>query len=305
MRLRRLSALLAAALVTTGVAAADEFTVVPAIGGQAVFSCESLRASGSATIDSAGATATGSPVDRGDVRSNGDVVLDGAIVVRGNAVAGPGKSVRLTGGATVTGTSSSATSTASCLPVDLAALSARLAAGNDNGRIPATAKGKAALGGPGRTDFSVGANDSLLLPAGTYFFTSFTLSGRASVTLGGPVRILCTGVVDLGGGSLANAAGSPYALRLWSTGASVKLAGGSALGGFLYAPSSTVAVGGGSRVVGESSPDRWRSTAARGSLGRSTTPRLTSRSSNRSTARQWRISARSRSAELPRTTKPS
>ena len=258
-RLKRI--LIAAALTAMAPALRgdDVWTVTEVLSRRAVFSCSDFTMS-SGTIDSAGIS-TNVAGNRGDVGTNGDIRLSGGALVNGNAVAGPGKNVSVLGNARVTGTTSNASVAEGCTPINLAGLAATLAASNSNATIPLTQKGNHALSG---TDFSMSANDALALPAGTYYFTSFKLTGGATITLTGPTRILCTGRVDITGGGFVNP--QPYRLRLWISGAGpFTLNGGATLGAFVYAPSAPANIAGASLTgglfaaqVGISGPARVR-----------------------------------------------
>jgi len=228
----------------------DPFALPPAITDYAAFSCQTLNANGGFIVDSAG-VATGSALaGHGNVRSNGDIILNGPTQVRGDATAGPSKLVRLNGGAVVTGTRSSAGAIAICAPIDLAALRTALLQANDNARIPRTAKNKVVLGGSDGRAFTLNGNDSLALPAGTYLFSSLTVNGNGIVTLDGEVRILCTGAVSINGGGRVNAAGDPWRLRLWVSGTSVSLNGGTIVRAFVYAPFASATINGGASLTG-------------------------------------------------------
>jgi RHS repeat-associated protein len=206
--------------------------------------------SGGSVIESAGATTAGQPTDRGDVISNGNVVVNNPAQIHGNATAGPGKQVKLSGDAVVTGQMTSATTPFTCTPVDLAPLAATVAANNDNARIGLTAHGLNPLTGASHLDFKLTGADSITLTAGTYYFTTFTLTGASILHLSGATRVFCTGKIDINGGSLVNAGGSPFNLKMWSQGTAVALSNnGTTLVGFVYSPSATFSMSGG-RVIG-------------------------------------------------------
>src|SRR5205823_817342 len=184
--------------------------------------------------------------NHGDAGTNGDVKLTGGSIINGNVVAGPGKTISVLGNAQINGTRSNASAAEGCTPITLTGLPATLAASNNNASIPLTQKGNRALSG---TDFSMSANDALALPPGTYYFTSFKLTGGATITLSGQTRILCTGKVDVTGGSFVNP--QPYRLRFWISGAGpFTLNGGAALAGFIYAPSAAANIAGASLTGG-------------------------------------------------------
>src|SRR5205814_8115363 len=111
-----------------------------------------------------------------------------------------------------------------------------------------TGQGKNPMGGPSHTDFTLSGGDTITLPPGTYSFTKFTVSGGSTITLTGQTRFLCTGKVDISGGSFVNP--QPYRFRFWLSGAGpFTLSGGSSFSGFLYAPSAPSTISS-SRLIG-------------------------------------------------------
>ncbi len=231
---------------------ATSFTISPALSSQAVFSCSDFTASGSSNvIDSVGSGGGGVSGYFAHIVSNGNVTLSGTTTIYGNAVAGPGKAIGISGGAKVLGSQLRNASPLSCSPIDLTALAATLQAVNDDATIPPTAYGKSAVGGKTGADFSIGNGDSVTLAAGTYFFTSFTVGGGSTVAISGQVNILCTGKVSIGGGGQFNGTGNAYALRFWSSGNTFDLSNGNTLfSGFVYAPNARIGISGGSRLIG-------------------------------------------------------
>jgi hypothetical protein len=217
------------------VASADAFSIPSPLAANAVTSCSDVTMSGGIVVDSQGA-ASPNPANKGNLASNGNLTLSGSATVNGDAVIGPGKKVTKSGAAKVTGTTSNATATFDCKPIDLVALKATLQTSNDNAKIPLTAQKKNPLTGANKTDFVMSGTDSLTFPAGTYYFTSFVVSGSATITTTGPVRILTSGTVSMSGGSIAGT--NAYGLRFWTSGASVALTSAT-IKGFVYAPSAT------------------------------------------------------------------
>lgn len=233
-----------AGLASRAFAVDDPFALTPTLTSQAVFSCSDLVVNGGARTSSAIAA------HQGHVLTNGKITVNGNAVVDGNATAGPGKTITVTGGGQVTGTKSNASTTTPCSPIDLTALAATLATTNDNSRIPRTDKNKDPLSGSSRTDFTLNGNDGITLPAGTYYFTKFTVNGNSTVRTSGPVRILSTGAVTLNGQANTAAGTSPFNLRLFTSGSAFTLNGSSAFSGFVYAPSASVGLNGNITLTG-------------------------------------------------------
>jgi len=241
---RTTKTLIAAALAAISFAAlpnvsqaADPFTITPPLASNALSSCGDLTMS-DGVIDSQGLSSSvvGST---GNIVSNGNIKVSSG-TVNGNATAGPGKTVTTSGSGTITGTKSSATTGYNCTPVDLAALTGTLQSSNDNTKLPLTGQGKNAVGGSTHYEFNLSGGDTIHFPAGTYYFTKFTVSGGSVITLDGPVRILCTGSVSVSGGSFVN--NNPYALRFWSSGSPFTISGGGTMNGFVYAPAASATI---------------------------------------------------------------
>jgi RHS repeat-associated protein len=236
-RLARLA--LAAAVVFGALPASaqqDPFALPAGFLTQAAFSCGNVTVSGSAFVTSAGAGG------EGHVVSNGNITLNGSSKIRGNASAGPGKTIKTTGSSQITGTRSYLDAAWACSPIDLATLGQALATTNDNVRIPKTSGGKNPLSGSSPPDLTLGGSETLVLPAGTYYFGKITIGGSSVLSVSGNVRILATGKVSLSGSSKVNDAGSPIAFRLFTSGTTFTLDGSARLKGFVYASGAAAAV---------------------------------------------------------------
>ncbi|MHB1045448.1 MAG: Ig-like domain-containing protein, partial [Thermoanaerobaculia bacterium] len=236
-RLARLA--LAAAVVFGALPASaqqDPFALPAGFMTQAAFSCGNVTVSGSAVVTSAGAGG------EGHVVSNGNITLNGSSKIRGNASAGPGKTIKTTGSSQITGTRSYLDAAWACSPIDLAALGQALATTNDNVRIPKTSGGKNPLSGSSPPDLTLSGSETLVLPAGTYYFGKITIGGSSVLSVSGNVRILATGKVSLSGSSKVNDAGSPIAFRLFTSGTTFTLDGSARLKGFVYASGAAAAV---------------------------------------------------------------
>jgi len=217
--------------------AQNSFAITPQLASYALSSCGDLTVS-DGVIDSQGfsSSVVGSS---GNIVSNGNIKVTSG-TVHGDATAGPAKTVTTSGSGTITGTKSSATTAYNCTPIDLAALTATLQSSNDDSKLPLTGQGKNAVGGSTHYEFNLSGGDTIHFPAGTYYFTKFTVSGGSVITLDGAVRILCTGSVSVSGGSFVN--NNPYSLRFWSSGSPFTISGGGTLNGFVYAPSASATI---------------------------------------------------------------
>ena len=231
---------------------ADPFELRPEFVSQAIFSCSDTFLNGNATVDSTGVTGSSGATGKGHLVSNGSITVNGGGIVRGDATAGPGKQFVKKGRPTITGKIGNLVSVWPCSPVNLSTLATTLRASNDNARVPESSKGNDPLQGSERTDFILSANESVTLSAGTYYFTSLVVASGAQLLVSATTRILCTGQVVLNGGASVNASGSPFALRIWSSGSELTVNGGAVLRAIFYAaqPDANVVVNGGGRVWG-------------------------------------------------------
>src|SRR6185503_17520722 len=100
-------------------AAPATFDVPPDLGAYTVLSCQDLSIAGNPLVTSEGIGGTPGAVDKAHVRSNGNVTVAGTSTVRGDAVAGPGKQVIVSGTPTITGQRRVATAPFDCAPIDL------------------------------------------------------------------------------------------------------------------------------------------------------------------------------------------
>ena len=227
---------LAGAIFTAlpSVCEADGFTITAPLTGHAVTSCSDITMSGG-SIDSAGVNAT-PPTNKGEVLTNGNITLSGSSTINGDAVIGPAKHVTTSGTAHITGTTTVATSTFNCQPVDMVALKNLVSVTNDNAHVPQTTNHHNALVG---TNFTMSGTDSITLAAGTYYFTNVAISGSSVITLSGPVHIFVNGSVSISGGSIVSSNG--YGLHFWLNGTSFALSS-STFKAYIYAPSAAASL---------------------------------------------------------------
>jgi hypothetical protein len=197
-----------------------------------------LKMSGGAYTDSydssLGTYASQTPGRGGNVLSNGDIQLSGGAIIHGNATPGPGHAV--TGG-TVTGSRTSATS---CLNEPVSSVG-NAATVNDNAKVAAYMKGGS---------FKTSASTHVTMPAGTYYFRDFLMSGQSVLNVTGPVTIYVTGVMDISG-QVTTAGNLPSNLKIRVTSTSQgKLSGGSSFYCDLYAPLAPLDLSGGTSFYG-------------------------------------------------------
>ena len=185
-----------------------------------------------------GAYSAASAGSRGNMRSNGNISLGGSVTIRGDAQPGLGKTITTGPGVVVYGSTAPLTRALAFAPVDASAA----AAANDNAALPAR------FINSGR--FGISGSDVAHFPAGTYYFTGFTMSQNAGVIMDGAVTIVVDGDVKLEDG--AQAYGSrPMNFVLNVAGnhvVEIKTSGD--VHAVIYAPESEVRVGGLGQLFG-------------------------------------------------------
>lgn len=199
----------------------------------------------------------------GDVASNESIVGPGLATtwIRGDATPGPGHEYAAEGSllplSTVTGSADPASRRREFEPPPEAEFR-DAAAHNDNGNwIPL-------LASPGYNaaakSMSVSGAGVILMPGGTYFFSSLKVVGGATLKFTGPTKIYVTGDFDVTGGLLANVLGKPEDLQIYShpypvvtappARPKVVVRGATLLSAAVYAPASDVSLLGVSDVSG-------------------------------------------------------
>lgn len=156
----------------------------------------------------AGAFVTGSTTTfgRGTIASNGNISLGGNTTINGDARPGVGKSVTLSGSASITGTR-----TALARPLDYPMPTAGTAAtSNDNSSIPSSCINS------GR-DVEVGGTGTLTLPGGTYYLDDLHVKAGATLAFSGAATICLTGNLRVDG-QLNTTGSNPSNLRVICTG---------------------------------------------------------------------------------------
>lgn len=227
--------------------------------GQAVAGLDGITMSGQAFTDSYDSSLGlyGALLSDGElnISENGDIASNGAITLGSNTYingdANPGDGYPFSGTPPVSGSYGTLQVP---LTVDPIVLPDNISTVNDNGNITIT-------DGEETTSYTDGpaislTNDEVLnLPAGTYYFTSITMSGQSSINVTGPSIVYIDGdgggVIDVnitGQGIFNN--GTPGDLIIYYTGSSIMLAGQASFSGAIYAPSATITMSGQSDIYG-------------------------------------------------------
>lgn len=99
--------------------------------------------------------------------------------------------------------------------------------------------------------FVLNGQQTQTLAAGSYWFSSFTTGGQATLQTDGVVTIYVTGAVDVGASTIAADPGNPAAFRMFVVGQQlVRVGAGATFYGTIYAPQSAVEIAGGSQFFG-------------------------------------------------------
>ena len=186
--------------------------------------------------------------DRGSICSDGPIGIDGDALIKGDARAGKGHRVTITGSATVTGSVGSRLKPLNLPPVD----ASQAAVVNDNDQVPLIPEGNS-WRSPVDTNgnFLLDGNKTIDLPPGTYYFNNFTLAGQATLNVSGPTAIYLTGNLERAGGVMVNnSTRRPANLKFLMTGGTAKVTSSKDFHGVIYAPNTAVTIDGSAELFG-------------------------------------------------------
>lgn len=183
-----------------------------------------------------GAYGPGNIHPNGDICSNRNIDLAGSVEIFGDVMYGDGYSLTASGNAfSVWGTLDHHC----CTEVPPAFDINGAEGSNDNAVIGLTDRGRDPFQGT-QWDLHVTGNDNLTLTGGTYYFTSFVLDGRATITVTGPTIIYLSGPAELTGAGIINVTQDPSNLLIYSTGSSLLLDGTAGFYGAVIAPEADI-----------------------------------------------------------------
>lgn len=193
-------------------------------------------------------------LENGRIGSEGVVRLDGNAQAHGDAITSPTGGFNFGGGSYLYGDTLRQNNfgVPDSIPIQ------EIQYAEDNNAAPTEME---LLGGavydPLTGALDVGSGGTAILNTGTYFFTSVSMQGQMQVASGAEVRIYVTGDWDSSGGNLINQDGIPANLRIFSTGTSMRISGGSQVCAALFAPYADVTVTGGSEFYGAAVANRY------------------------------------------------
>ena len=177
------------------------------------FGCGGVCTGGAMTISSSyvdsynssvGAYGGGNVGTSGNIKSNGDITLQGGSNSIGGSVTAAGT---VTSAGTVTGTTTSGASSPVTMPTVAAC-------------GPPYSSGTGITGGTYNSStgaWTVSGGGAGTLAAGTYCFSSITISGGSTMSVSGTTTVSLTGQGDFSGGSVANSTGDPSKLTIQSS----------------------------------------------------------------------------------------
>jgi hypothetical protein len=202
-------------------------TLPPAFG---LIGLDSVNISGFGSTDSftsdIGPYSTTNRASRGSIASNGQITLTGNAVVDGDAHPGRGKTVQTGGNAVVTGQTTPLTA-----PLAFPAPA-----------LPGSFTNIGAL--------SVSSGNYTVAP-GDYYCTSINISNNATFDCLGPVRVFCSGTVNITGGSIKTYQNRPANFQLLMlNGSAVSFSGQAGFYGTVYAPQSAFSQSGKADLYG-------------------------------------------------------
>lgn len=197
---------------------------------------------------------------KGHVGSNADIRLLGtSTAVRGNAIPGPARQVEASGSPLILGDKAPRMDLIDIPPEPYANFEAAYLV-NDNDAAFGGVPGNKIRYSAANLTLSVQAQETFVLPAGTYFLKSLVLKGGATLEVSGDVKLYVTDTLDLSGGGFINHGAPtqfevhahPYPLPAGFSPSSttVKVNGGSQVAMSLYAPGADLVIGGGDHFYG-------------------------------------------------------
>ena len=198
----------------------------------------------------------------GSIGSNANVELGGsAVIVRGDAIPGPGQGVVVSGDPTVTGDMLPRTAELEVPDPTIAEFTAAYNT-NDNNSLSGGGNGNRFRYRSNSKTLDVSGNSTVNFPGGTYFFTDVTFHGGSTINVTGPVKIYVTGSVTIGSGTnivasnpadvqiIAHPFNMPSGTVPEGAETVIKVNGGSSVTWTMYGPKAALDIGGGNDFYG-------------------------------------------------------
>lgn len=183
-----------------------------------------------------GSYAQQSPLQNGDVCSDGPITLGSVGAIQGDALPGGGYSVNSP--SQVTGSTTPRTTKIKWKPVDVSGVG-----NNNNSAIPNGMLKNGAL--------RLSGSQRLSLAAGTYYFPNgIQMTGTSQIDVTGPVRIVMEGSSSVSGNGIVNGTNLAANLRIDITGGSADFSGSSTFYADIYGPTASLKINGNAGFYG-------------------------------------------------------
>lgn len=210
----------------------------------ALFSENSIQMSGNARIDSYnsddGAYGGSNVAANGDIGSDGTLQISGNVYVNGNSYS---TSTTASGNAEITGTTYASTGNVST--------SGNVNLTTQTGPTPGLDLSPATTNLASAGALSVSGNNTYNLQAGTYRFSSISVSGNGRINALGAVTIYVDGAVSISGNGFGTSSNKPPNMLVYLTGSgNVSMSGNANFYGAIYAPASNVTNTGNGELYG-------------------------------------------------------
>lgn len=186
---------------------------------------------------------SGSVVVNGRACSNSNITISGSVKINGDLSCGPPPSnTNINGSARITGSRTCLEKKMTMTPVNIAPFRTS----NDNAKAVCSKAGCI----NSSKDVSLSGQETLTLPAGTYFFNNFNVSGQARVIINGKVTIYLDQGLSLSGVGFVNGSQNPDNLRILVDGGGVSMSGTSDFYGHVYGNDTSMSLSGTAKFFG-------------------------------------------------------
>jgi Flp pilus assembly protein TadG len=177
----------------------------------------------------------------GSLCSDGDITVGGNVEVNGDVRAGEDNTITFNGGSSDVSGQTGNRETELNLPlVDASAAELN----NNNNILPEYKPDMSGWVKPynsGTGDFTLNAGTHYTMPAGTYYFHDFKMTGGAVLNIVGPTKIYITGNFDREGGAIINNNTQIAAnLQIFMTGGDAHITSDNPFYGVFYAPNTDI-----------------------------------------------------------------
>lgn len=209
-----------------------------------VFAETSIHTSGNATIDSynsnSGAYGGSNQSSNGTLATDGPLQMSGNATVKGNTYS---TTADLSGNVVITGTAYASTGNVNA--------TGNSSVNGTTGPTPGLSLTPATTGTASSGALAITGNTTVTLAAGTYNYTSLSISGNGLLSATGAVKIYVSGTISIAGNGISTSSSKPPNMIIYSTGSSaVNISGNANLYAGIYSPYSAVSNSGNGAIYG-------------------------------------------------------